>query len=198
MQNFKDMEKLTSLLKEKGVPAKLIVAAERSHQKALLEEPKFLKRYYRMAFRLFVDMDGVICDWMKQYKAFGGKPFTDSKDMDWEVTESVEFWSTMPWKEKGKDLWELLTPLNPILLSAPGPLAKFSREGKQEWVRKEIGESTRLILENDKAKYATSRSILIDDMDRNTKPWEKAGGEAILYKGNPTYVVKKLLKIVQD
>jgi len=162
---------------------------------SLVEDPEFLKVFKAEAFRLFVDMDGVLTDWLKQYEDFSGRPFDESKDITWGITNNLEFWSTMKWLPKGRALWDALKPLSPVILSAPAS-STHAVDGKTLWVQEHIGRDVRYVFENEKWIYADARSILIDDMDRNIEPWEENGGIAIKYTGNPTAAIKELKKKV--
>jgi hypothetical protein len=161
----------------------------------LLQEDDFRTRYNKFSYRLFVDMDGVLTDWMGQYTKFGGKPFESHDDIDWEVAESIEFWSEMGWLEGGKDLWKSLTHLDPIILSSPGA-SRFAREGKQMWIKKNLGERVNSIITEVKQDYSDPRSILIDDMAKNIDPWVADDGIGILYTGSPSSAARSLYRSV--
>lgn len=163
----------------------------------LLHEPDFADVYNRMSYRLFVDMDGVLTDWESQYKASGGTPFKEHEDMDVSITDSYNFWYSMPWLAGGEELWSSIKHLNPIVLSSPGS-STFAHEGKQAWVRENLGESVQVILTPNKDEYADSRSILIDDMEYNITPWVEKEGHGILYNGMPSSACRKLFVAVMN
>jgi len=48
------------------------------------------------------------------------------------------FWSNLEWKEGGKELWEHIKQYNPIILSAPLHDDQQCKEGKKEWVHKNL------------------------------------------------------------
>lgn len=160
----------------------------------LLMDPRFMEEYRRGGYRLFIDMDGVLTDWEGQYQKFSGKPFVSNETAEWRVVNKLEFWSTMPWLKGGEELWSTLKPLNPILLTSPAHF-KGAREGKQIWVEEHI-PGTQLIMDSNKRKYATSKSILVDDMEKNTEAWKEEGGIAIRYTGNPGKAVREIYKEV--
>lgn len=161
----------------------------------LVEDPSFLKVFNTEAFRLFVDMDGVLTNWEKQYKEYGGRPFTKMQDISWGTTNSLEFWSTMEWLPNGRVLWDALKPLSPIILSSPGH-STYAKEGKAVWVQENLGQDVQYVFEREKGIYADARSILIDDMDHNIIDWEENEGIAIKYVGKPTDTIKELKKKV--
>lgn len=160
----------------------------------LLMDPRFMEEYRRGGYRLFIDMDGVLTDWEGQYQKFSGKPFVSNETAEWRVVNKLEFWSTMPWLKGGEELWSTLKPLNPILLTSPAHF-KGAREGKQIWVEEHI-PGTQLIMDSNKRKYATSKSILVDDMEKNTEAWKEEGGIAIRYIGNPGKAAREIYKEV--
>lgn len=140
--------------------------------------------------KIFVDMDGVLTD----FEAQAAKLFGVSRDevqscldkspgRTWaKIARAGEiFWRNMPWMPDGKQLWEGLAIHKPTILSSPAKHPS-SKVGKSRWVGKNLSEDLRIFLESDKAKYAEKDAILIDDREKNTKAWEKAGGIAILHK----------------
>ena len=80
----------------------------------------------------------------------------------------------------------------PHILTAPvdGPHCKPEKEA---WVKKHLdGLYDRFICQKEKYEYSNENSVLIDDMTKNTVPWNAAGGFAILYKGNVADALAKL------
>ncbi len=80
-------------------------------------------------------------------------------------------------------LWNHIKEYHPIILSATGHL-KNAADEKRDWVRRYLGEqfadTAKFVLSaSDKAQYATSNSILIDDRRRAIDPWIDAGGIGI-------------------
>lgn len=145
---------------------------------------------------IYVDMDGVLTDFVKQYGAFGGGALGKKGKPDWSLTKSVEFWKDMPWKKDGKSLWKALSPFDPIILTSP-TTQESCEVGKREWVRRELGHDTRIIVDSNKWQYASPVSILIDDMEKNTDPFKAFGGEAILHKSTGE-TLKALRKVLDE
>lgn len=188
--------KLSTLVKDASNP-QLGGLVDMSLAKNILKDEPFLDKIRKKGIRIFVDMDGVLTDWKKQYLKYGGQDFINSEQIDWDVTDNFSFWSTMDWIGGGKELWGMLKPLNPVILSSPG-YSSFSREGKQFWIKENLGENQSFILDTKKEKYADARSFLIDDMPKNIDPWENAGGEGILYKENPYSAARELHRKVME
>lgn len=160
----------------------------------LTSDGEFKDVFNKKSFRLFCDMDGVLTDWMGQYLGRGGAPFEDSSDIDWSIPNNYEFWYEMEWMPGGQALWKAISHLSPVILTSAGN-SRFAVEGKKAWCRDNLGEVVPVITEINKQTYADSRSILIDDMEKNTVPWESAGGLAVLYK-SPSQAIKELYKKV--
>lgn len=194
MLALKVADKISSIIRGSGRGHTIVFAADKAVL-GLLSDPAFVDTFRRKSMRLFVDMDGVLTDWKKQYLAFGGQDFISSKDIDWEVTNNFSFWSTMSWMPGGKYFWEGIRHLNPVVLSSPGH-SDFAREGKSFWVRENLGDSVPLITDSRKGRYADGRSLLVDDMPKFIDPWEENGGLGVLYK-DPASAARDIYKKVK-
>jgi TFIIF-interacting CTD phosphatase-like protein len=60
-------------------------------------------------------------------------------------------------------------------------------QGKKEWIAKNISGVNEEIFvpASQKSSFATSKHILIDDMQKNIDAWRAAGGKAILHTSSP-------------
>ena len=154
------------------------------------------------SFRIYVDMDGVLTDFLAAFKKIDGRPTTEvEKEGDpafWEHVKKggLEFWSHMPWMQGSKKLWNYVKDKDVALLSSPARNLPNSPKGKAMWVKRELGGNTKLILKRarEKREYANEDSILIDDLQKNITEWNAAGGTGILFK-NPNQVLKKLKEL---
>lgn len=141
-------------------------------------------------FKLYVDMDGTITDFPAAVRAIGAgyglgpeAPEADQQKMYQAIDQAgPEFWSTMPWMPDGKDLWRVVMPFYPRIITSPG-LFKYAKQGKQEWVSREI-PGTPIFFSDHKLQYVEpyTTCILIDDMEKFVLPWREAGGIAIHHK----------------
>ena len=140
--------------------------------------------------QIYLDMDGVICDWDGQfikYAKMSANDYTEKYGEGgmWKLINNigVKFWSDMPWMIDGKKLWDYVKQYNPIILSKPSrhPTCKI---GKRIWIQKNLGKDVPYILEKDKSKYSDKGSLLIDDMVTNIYPWKQKGGLGILHKNS--------------
>lgn len=138
-------------------------------------------------YKIFCDMDGVLVDFRKGYKELTGIDIGDeyhSTDEFWTPINNAgkEFWENLEWMPDGQRLWNYLGEYYPILLSSPSRKGFGSREGKKNWVDREM-PGTPLIMTYSfhKQKYSGPNNILIDDRDSNIEEWISKGGIGILH-----------------
>ena len=154
-----------------------------------------LKEDIEDAYTLYVDMDGVLCDFERRFEQFAGvspEEYTAQKTIEfggkkaqeefWDLIDKqigVRFWVGMPWMPEGEKLWKYVKPFKPTILSSPSR-DESSRIGKGLWVKRNI-PGTPLKLSFNKEQYATPTSILIDDRESNITKWKSAGGIGIRF-----------------
>lgn len=142
-----------------------------------------------LKYKIFCDMDGVIVDFDKGYSKLPGALELDgtyqSTDEFWSPINKAgsKFWEELEWMSDGKRLWGYIEEYYPILLSSPSRKGFGSREGKKNWVDREL-PGTPLILTYSfhKQKYSGPNNILIDDRESNINDWISKGGIGILHK----------------
>lgn len=154
-----------------------------------LEEPKMPKSGYE---KIFIDMDGVLSDFNKHFKNRHGVlpseyEAENDSDLFWEaVYEEPRFFETMPIMSNAKKLWNFCQRLakgNVVILSSPSRVnSQLCVLQKRTWIDRHIGYDTPAIFESNKAKYAGSGRLLIDDTPKKIDAWRKAGGIGCLYK----------------
>ena len=163
-----------------------------------------LKEIASKRYKLFVDMDGVLVNFVKGFSEISDDPkakhprkYTQKygDDVFWKLIKSygIDFWKDLEWMPDGKKLWKYIKNREPIILSTPAIGFKPSYDGKKKWVGQHIG-SYEVILTDKKYKFANESSILIDDMDFNINPWVQAGGIGILHK-SASDTISKLKKL---
>ena len=154
-----------------------------------------LKEDIEDAYKIYVDMDGVLTDFERRFEQFAGvtpDEFISQKTIEfgkkkadeefWDLIDKqigVRFWVGMPWMPQGEELWKHIKKFKPIILSSPSR-DESSRIGKGLWVKRNI-PGTPLKLSWDKEQYASPTSILIDDRDENIQKWKSAGGIGIKF-----------------
>lgn len=138
---------------------------------------------------LFVDSDGVFADFDQHiFNLFGKFPREMSDQVMWEMASAhPEFWSHMPLKHGAQELWEFVKPYNPTVLTGC-PKSDFDRavEHKKAWWRHHFDHDNVITcLSRDKGMHIKNPGdILVDDMIKNIKRWEKAGGKGVWYKNH--------------
>lgn len=151
--------------------------------------------------KIFLDMDGVIVDFMKGAHEFHNLPYSYG-DFPYPVNEwyfvhhtgmsNNEFWSPLgeafweglDWTPDGLEIFHMLQDAthleNMAILTAPVLNAGCSA-GKMTWVRNNIPAlKRRVIVTNAKEMCAHPDALLIDDADKNVNLWRANGGVAIL------------------
>lgn len=174
-------------------------------------------------YKIFLDMDGCISDFEKKsqeicHKYIGPdfeiklKQFTKNGASD---KDRKKFWGAVKkYQDEGNELWYDLEPMEdadylitylkslgiPLeILTATGPPEYGAKRQKERWVKKHFGNIKVNTVRRapDKAKYACSKCILIDDMKYALDPFEKEGGIGILHT-SAKKTIKKLKKILTD
>lgn len=146
-----------------------------------------------MPVKIFLDLDGVLCDFQKQFNTHIQKELSLDREYSadefeqefgknpyWEYVEKwgEDFWANMPWTEDGKQLFEYVEKYDPIILSAPSR-DPASKTGKVKWLRSNLPELTNhsvqtkarrgwdgvshVILNSDKYRYATGPRDILID-----------------------------------
>lgn len=142
---------------------------------------------------IFVDLDGVLADFDRRVQEICGKPCKElsNKEMWPRLSPLIKrgvFWQSLPKIEDADLLWNSileLTGRKPTVLSACGTNSPdLSREAKTNWVVEHFGAENVIVVikASQKAEYASSDSILIDDSEKAVNPWIEAGGIGILHK----------------
>jgi len=149
-------------------------------------------------YKIYVDMDGVLTDWEKQFERLFGVPVETyesehGKEKRYELVHknSPNFYATMPWMNDGKILYNFIKEFPTEILSHATDTE--CKQGKEKWLSDHnVTLKQNLVPEGeDKAKFATPDSILIDDREDNVNEFIQAGGIGILHK-NATDTINKL------
>ncbi len=149
--------------------------------------------------KIFLDMDGVIVDFMRgahEFHKLNYNPYPYPKG-EWEFVEhtgitpkefwsplSYRFWSTLPWMPDGRAIYDAVLDihlLNDVAFLTTPTLEPGCVTGKIEWVRRHIPTMMmRTIITPAKEMCAHPNALLIDDADHNVDKWRDNGGVAIL------------------
>lgn len=146
--------------------------------------------------RIFLDMDGVLVDFVNHACKFHGSTITEQEwpEGEWDIAKVLgigsssfwkklncqEFWNDMPIYSHTEQLIEACkaTGYPVTILSSPafGPSASC----KYEFARHKL--KLPIILANDKTPLAHGPyTLLIDDHDKNIEAWHEAGGFSHLF-----------------
>jgi hypothetical protein len=165
-------------------------------------------------YTLFLDMDGVLCNFDHDFFKLTGK---EPREYEAEVGEK-KFWTFI--LDQGTRFWEDLTPTKDMeelkefafsnflrigILSSSSKKSHGSnmvKNGKLKWLRKhgflsKIPNENIIIVDSarDKKKYAWKNKILVDDYEKNVKEWLGAGGVGIHHKSAKS-TIKQLFRYV--
>lgn len=164
-----------------------------------------------MKSKIFIDMDGVLCDFFGEISKKAGMSYKKlSVDEFFKVMsreQSVEkFFLELPEFRTNNVLIKkiidfageyhictapLVDPREPIHTKRNVYFARQSIYGKHAWIQRHLEpQPVTICIAEHKYKEAPAveddgtRNILIDDRKYNTEPWEKAGGIAIKFQAD--------------
>ena len=139
---------------------------------------------------IYCDMDGVLCDFERQWARTNKLPFSKFQTLNihdrWEkVRQHGSFWETIPWKGDGRLLWNYIKKHDVRILSAYSSSDPNCVPGKRKWLNKNVSISNakiHLVTRSQKQIYSKKNTILIDDYIRNIKEFNAKGGIGIRHK----------------
>ena len=165
----------------------------------------FLKEEEKKSYKIYCDMDGVLCDFISGIMKALNIAREPSQD---EIEEflgtfegsSIDWWANLDWQPGGKQLWRVLKELNTEILSACPNQCKMQPsviKGKKLWCKNNLKMTSgiNVTTRKGKVKFAAPTHILIDDYIKNCNEWKAAGGFAI-YHRSPNKTVKELKDII--
>lgn len=154
-----------------------------------------------MIKHIFLDMDGVLCDFHKAALALHGKTIEDIPLGEWDLSVWMGISYDQLWEpiNKDPDFWTNLEPFDHVaelvvwldrlkkrgvewrVLTAPARDPQCFAQ-KVMWLRKYLGHRAgKVIMTGDKWLLAQPCRLLIDDADHNVKPFREHGGTAVLW-----------------
>lgn len=161
---------------------------------------------------IFLDLDGVICDWIsaaaKTLNIDDSDPeirdfLKSGKDIDelfqgniWKLIdkEGEDWWTNLemfPWSNKLVNSLRKESP-NFAFLTSPSnnPLCG---SGKIKWMKKHFGYKFKdFIITSKKYLCASKNSILIDDLGKNLSKFKKFGGHTYLWPNSYRFIDKEI------
>jgi hypothetical protein len=160
-------------------------------------------------YKIMVDMDGVLMDFVKGVNRLLDKEYSDEKYNSnpkykkemWDAVNEYsekggELWFELDLMSDAKELWEYVKKYEPEILTSCGGDAG-ARKQKPRSIEKHFGKGIKVnIVERSplKGDYATPNSILIDDNKKSIEPWKAAGGIGILHT-SAANTIKELKKL---
>ena len=140
--------------------------------------------------RLYLDLDGVMADFDAHFPVVFGLDHRSLADDDmWaQINSHKSYFRDMPMCPGALNFWREVESLNPIILTAC-PKSNYQHVAiqKREWCREHLSaDVTVLPVMGGRNKWLFMHKpgdILIDDYEKNIKPWNAAGGVGILHTG---------------
>jgi 5'(3')-deoxyribonucleotidase len=139
--------------------------------------------------KIFIDLDGVMADFDKHFpEAFGVDKDTLSDIEMWAMINSnPTFFLDLPLCVGAKDFFESVEHKDPIILTAcPKSNYTVAATQKREWVRNNLSKDVLVMpIMGGKNKCLFMHSagdLLIDDFEKNCKPWDDMGGISITHR----------------
>ncbi|MFW6173062.1 MAG: 5' nucleotidase, NT5C type [Elusimicrobiota bacterium] len=152
---------------------------------------------------IFLDMDGVLCFFIKSVCDLFGVDLEDKKNRNkikdgeklkdilriddqtfWKKIDNQKysFWENMeplPW---AKDLYDLAKQYDFAFLTSPGK-CPFAASGKCVWIKKNFGDDAieDLVIARNKWRCANNQTILVDDQSDNIDDFIKQEGGGFLW-----------------
>lgn len=141
--------------------------------------------------RLYVDLDGVLCDFDRGAEAVLGMPCQDFQQLHGEklmwhwLAKADGFYEGLEWMPGGRELWDAVrvTRPRPVILTGL-PLGIWAGPQKRAWCARELGLNVAVVtcLSREKHFFCSAGDILIDDREQARGEWERAGGIFILHR----------------
>lgn len=134
--------------------------------------------------RIYVDMDGVLCDFDGDFHKYNNDIGKLASSGDSAVED---YFANLKMLDDGHRLLRYLINNNLKFKILSAPLRHERRDssirGKRRWLNQHLNSHLHTaIFDNQKYDHCKSGDILIDDMVKNIEPWIKCGGIGILHR----------------
>lgn len=144
--------------------------------------------------KIYVDMDGVLVDFMAGAEKVLGHsfdmPYNDKKEKiarKATIASHDNFWANLDPMKDAFVLWNYINRYDPNILTAYPTWDNSAKEGKWDWVKKHLTLDRKNffpVRREEKQNYAVDSktglpNILIDDYQKNIDEFNKAGGIGI-------------------
>jgi hypothetical protein len=156
-----------------------------------------------MKIQVWLDCDGVLADFDTGFDRLTG---TDARTFEdvygtsvfWSrIQRSDSFFARLPVLEQGRQLYNLVKHLRPIILTGT-PVGDWSVPQKLRWRDKHFpGVPMVTCRSKNKRDYCQPGDVLIDDLLKYRDLWTEAGGHFIHYRQNADETVETLLNYLE-
>jgi len=165
---------------------------------------------------IYLDMDGVLCDFRSPIAMTLGKQTfhqITNREFDefFKGTNVTDYFARLPMFPEARMLIEFVIGLVGSYEICSCPLKNYVKQsihGKNRWIKKNLDKKYQPVSAHyvfDKSKYAVKKdgmpNILIDDHDDNIVAWKAAGGIAIKFEsdhGQFHHLVKELTEALES
>lgn len=138
-----------------------------------------------LAYRLFIDLDGVLVDFDSGVRALFGQSAEElpPRVMWPRLAKTSHFYEKLDWMSDGRELWNFVKPYNAIILTGL-PIGTWAEPQKRAWCTRELGLEISVITCLSKEKpykaldvcFDGQIPVLIDDRIKLKDPWQDIGG----------------------
>lgn len=131
--------------------------------------------------QLFLDMDGVLADFVGHHKTvFGYCPDRRTDEIsDWtHVNEHPSFFRDIPPMPDMTELWDYAKQHNPIILTGVPREVAIATKNKLDWGARHLRPvpEIRGVRAREKYLHAKPGDVIVDDWEKYKDLWIKAGG----------------------
>lgn len=159
--------------------------------------------------KIYIDLDGVLADFVRGIKELCGIEAVNQvhkkegdDDLMWEAVKKVEhFYDKLELMPGASELFKLLSSKYDVEILSGIPKARrgiyTAGEDKISWVHRLLSKDIKvnIVYRNEKKNFVTGPDcILIDDLAKNIREWNEAGGTGILFS-SPDKVIEELERI---
>lgn len=151
-----------------------------------------------MAFKLWLDCDGVLADFDTRFEQITGEPTDGYEDRHgtrafWKVIKEHEnFFGGLPLMSDAQELFDAVKHLDPTILTGI-PQGDWSQHQKLSW-RDIYFPTTPMIVcpSKDKRYYMHPGkvNVIVDDLTKYKQLWEDAGGIFVLHTSTKDSLAK--------
>jgi hypothetical protein len=150
-----------------------------------------------IAYKLYLDLDGVFCDFEKGVEEVTGKKPKEQpiKHMWSALARTPDFYAKLDWMPGSKELWQFCRQFNPEILTGI-PMGNWAPKQKRVWVGRNLGWNVvaHTVWARDKYKFAAPNHVLLDDTKKNIDAWKAAGGIGVLHV-SPLESIRQLMEL---